>query len=657
MIERAKKLVAKQWTDKQICIFLYSLSLLMMLVLGLPLSVSYILDETGTVANAAYLAGYNWNDWVNSNGGYFYKYGQAPFYFLLFKIFSNPYLLYKGMMVINGIFVAFIPVVSYKILRKHLEIEDKAHCTLLSLCIVVVPATVLYSLYARGDVMLIVLAWFIIYAVLEAMTVDKKKEQIIWSSMAAFLSVYAYMCHSRGIVFVIATFMVLVAIRFFMKNKNVCFTAYIVNLIIWLLIDDKLTAFFKNNIWGSGNKKNTIENVNYSKYSTVLTEEGIETIVKNLTGWLFNSFLGTFGMVTLGVFFAAVIVFCYVAKKKNITQKELVVNFYSFLIFLGTTMLGILFFYGSNYKFVIGTAVKRADRFLYSRYLSPCYSILVFIALYYLLVKKDCFGWKTKIVTVISSAVLAVYCRTWLGTFVNGIEYSWRNTLDSALFFNTVRYGNDANTYKGVSAALLKMAVFAFVILCIMIVLSALIKKKHWCYVLLGLCMLLSLGDNYKKLRYKTDVRPMLRGGSVITWMDNLEDETNISEEFNDVYVDKSFSRRKMLQLAMPEYVVHVKGSVKAADVDNMFIIATNYKLNENWLNDECYLFADFEWDDTLATVIVKGDELKAALEEKGIELIPIPEDYTERKSADSYPPFEEAIERVFRFQMDSIMN
>lgn len=657
MFGKIKVFFTRQWSDKQICIFMYSLSFLMMLVLGLPLSVSYILDETGTVANAAFLAGNNWNDWVNSTGGYFYKYGQAPFYFILFKLFSNPYILYKGMMVVNGIFVAFIPVLSYKILRKHLKIEDKSQCTLLSLCTVVVPATVLYSLYARGDVMLIAFAWFALYAMLEAMDAKEKKEQIVWSSLTAFLSVYMYMCHSRGIVFVIAVFMVIIVLRFFMKNKNICFSAYIVNVILWILVDDRLTAFFKNSIWGSGNKKNTIENVNTDKYSSVFTADGIETIVKNVTGWLFNSFLGTFGLVTLGLFFAAVVVICFVAKKKNISPKELVINLYGLLIFLGTTALGILFFYGSNYKFVTGEAVKRADRFLYSRYLSPCYAILVFIALYYLFIKKDCFGCKTKLATVISSGLLIVYCRTWLGSFVNDIEYSWRNTIDSAFFFNTIRYGNDANVFDGVSTALLKMAVVSFVILCVLILMSTRMKKYHWCYVMLGLCMLLSLGENYKKLRYKTDVRPMLSGGSVITWMDNLEDETNISEKFNDVYVDQSFSRRKMLQLGMPEYVVHVKKSIQPEDVDNMFIIAKNYVLNEKWFDDDCYLFADYEWDDTLATVIVKGDELKEALEEEGIELIPIPEDYTQRELEDAYPSFEEAIERVFNFQMDAIMN
>lgn len=648
----------KQFTDKQLCCFLYGLTFIMMIVLGSSLSVSYILDETGTVANAAFLAGYNWNDWVNSTGGYFYKYGQAPFYFLIIKLFSNPYLIYKGFMLVNGLFVACIPVISYSILRKHLKIEDKMKCVLLSFCIAVIPATVLYSLFARGDVMLIAFAWIVLYALLEAMDAENIREKILWSSLTGFLSVYIYMCHSRGIVFVIAVFMVMAAMRFFVKNRGICFTAYLINVLIWLFVDNKLTAFFKNSIWGSGNKRNTFSNVNYDKYSTLFTAKGMETVLKNITGWLFNSFLGTYGLVTLGVFFATVVTVCFVWKKKNIYAKEFAINLYAVLAFLGTGAMGVLFFFGSNYKFVTGVSVKRADRFLYSRYLSPCYALLVFVALYYLFIKKDCFGLKTKIATVLFGGILILYCRSWLGGYVNGVEYSWRNTIDSALFFDTVRYGNDANKYKGVSRALLVMAVVSFVALIIWIILSrSKMKRANICFVLVGICFLVSLGVNYVKLRYATDVRPMLSAGGVITWMDNLEDKTDISEEFNDIYVDKSFSRHKTLQMGMPQYTVHVKKSVAVEDVDNMFILAKNYVINEKWAGDDCYLFSDYDFENTQATVIVKGEKLKEALEEKGVELVPVTEEYTKQALAGGGTPFLKAVKQVYDFQMDAILN
>ena len=645
----------RQFSDTQICWFLYGLTFLMMVVLGSTLSISYILDETGTVANAAYLAGYNWNDWVNSTGGYFYKYGQAVFYYPIFKLVSNPYLIYKLMMLVNGIFVACIPVIAYKILRKHLKQEDRVKCILASFCVAVVPATVLYSLYARADVMLIAFAWITLYAVLECMEADSSKKKILMSGLAAFFSVYMYMCHSRGIVFVIAVCMVVVVIRLFLKEKGVCLWAYFLNLVLWLFVDDKLTHYFKNSIWGSGNKKNTFENVNYDKYSSLFTAEGIETVIKNVTGWLFNSFLGTFGLAILGIFFAITGVICFIAKKKDISKKEVVISLYAVLVYFGTVAMSVLFSYGSNYKFVTGVSIKRADRFLYSRYVAPAYALLVFIALFYLFFKADCFKIKTKITALVFGGGLILYCRTWLAGYVNGVEYSWRNTIDSALFFDTVRYGNDANKYNGVSRALLLAAVLAFFVLLVMIIFSRLkVRNKNYFLVCIGACFLVSLSVNYIKLRYATDVRAMLTAGPVITQMYNLENSTDISEEYSDVYVDPSYTRHKMLQLAMPEFTVHVNKSIKAKDVNNMFIVAKNYTVNEEWMGDDCYLFEDYDFENSKAAIIVKGEELKAELENRGISLVPISQEYTMHNISEGGTPFMQAVKKVFDYQKNT---
>lgn len=647
----------RKYTDNQLCCFLFGLTFLMMLVLGMPLSVSYILDETGTVANAAFLAGYNWNDWVNSTGGYFYKYGQALFYFPIFKLTSNPYLIYKWIMFINGAILAWIPVIAYMILRKHLKQENQAKCVLASLCVSVIPATVLYSLYARADVMLIAFAWITLYVVLECMEAESRKKRVVLSCLTAFVSVYMYMCHSRGIVFVIAVFMVVFMIRFLMKNKNICFSAYCINLVVWMYADDKLTHYFKNSIWGSGVKKNTIENVNVAKYANLLTAEGIETVIKNVTGWLFNTFLGTYGLAVLGIAFALVGVVCYVTRKKAIKPQELVISLYSVLVYFGTLAMSVLFSFGSNYKFVIGEKVKRADRFLYSRYVAPAYALLVLIALYYLLFKRDCFGLKTKFAALCSGGVLIIYCRTWLYSYVNKVEYSWRNTIDSALFFDTVRYGNDANKYNGVSRALLIAAVLAFIVLYIAIVLGYnydSIKRKNIIFVFIGGCFLLSLSVNYVKLRLYTDVRPMLIVGSPITEMYKIEEETNISDVYNEVYIDKTVSRYKMMQLAMPEYVVHVRNSVQAEQVDNMFIIAKNYKVNDEWIGDDCYLIKGYDFKNSQATVIVKGEELRKELEKRGVILESIPEDYTANKNKDGGTPALQALKISLKYQLES---
>lgn len=642
--------------DRTICIILYVAVFLMMAFLGGILSVSYILDETGTVANAAFLAGYNWSDWVNSTGGYFYKYGQAPFYFFILKFIKNPYLGYKLMMVENAIAYSFIPVCAYKILRKHLQQEDKIKCALLSFLVSVIPAPLLYSLFARGDVMLIVLSWIVLLFLLMAVDEKERKKQIVFSALIAFFSVYAYMCHSRGIVYIIAVFIIVFYLRFILREKNLSFISYILSLIVFMLMDKKLTSYFKDSIWGTGVKKNTFGSISTNRFEGFFTEDGFRTLLRNCAGWMFSTFSGTLGLAILGFVFAFVLSLYFLSKSQKVSTKEKIIGVYGFLLYVGTLALGILFMFISNYKFVIGEKVKRADRFVYSRYLSPTYAVLVFLALFYILFKSDVFAWKSRITAIVFGASLILYCRSWLGQYTKDIEYSWRNTIDCGVFFDTIRYGNDANKYHGISRALLLMAVVAFFALLIIIIISH-FKSNYNRYILVGILgsFLLLSAVSYVKFRFATDIRPMTSVASALNMMDYIQDRTDIPVEYSEVYIDKSIGRYKLMQIAMPRLTVHVRRSINPEDVDDMFIIAKNRVVNESWLDDDCYLLEDYSDSEEQAMLIIKGDNLKRALEERGIELVELPKDYAEEPLEKYKLWFKKDLQIVWKYEWDSL--
>ena len=620
----------KKITDGRLCLILYFLVFAMMAVLGGFLSVSYILDETGTVANAAYLAGYNWNDWVNSTGGYFYKYGQALFYGPILALVKNPYLIYKLMMLVNGALYSFIPVCAYKLLRDHLSQEDKIKCALMAFLVSVIPAPLIYSLFARGDVMLIILSWVVLLMLLNAVNADTKKRSCIYSALTAFFSVYAYMCHSRGIVFVIAIVIIVAYLWLILKERKLSIISFMISMVLSLFLDKKLTSFFKNNIWGEGAKKNTLGSIGGSRFDGMFTGDGIKTLSRSTCGWMLSTFTGTFGLAILGLIIALVLTILFLVKNKDKPLNEKVVGIYGFLMYCGTLAMGILFMFRSNYKFVTGLKVKRADRFIYSRYLSPTYAVLVFIALFYVFFKLDMFGIKTRLISLVVGASFILYCRTWLGPYTKRIEYSWRNTIDLGIFFNTREYGNDANEYVGISRAVLLMAVMSFVVLVIIMVLGKLWKNKDSKILLSAVIIgfLAVSARSYYLFRFTTDIRPLTTVAAAINMMDYIQDRTDIPEEFSDVYIDKSVSRFKLMQIALPRFTVHVRSSVKAEDVDNMFIIAKNRKLNEAWQGDDCYLLKEYCDSDEQTMVIVKGGRLRKLLDDRGIELVKIPEGY-----------------------------
>ncbi len=121
-MERVREIFS---SDKYNRIIVFAALLLGFLVLGLPLTVTYITDETGTMANAAFLAGMDWSVFIDKTGGYYYKYGQALFWYPIFALVKDSFLIYKLIMAENAVFLSLEGVCVYQILRKHLKVESE----------------------------------------------------------------------------------------------------------------------------------------------------------------------------------------------------------------------------------------------------------------------------------------------------------------------------------------------------------------------------------------------------------------------------------------------------------------------------------------------------------------------------------------------------
>ena len=68
----------------------------------------YVLDETGTVANTAFMAGDDWSFCVQTMGGFYYKYAFSALYYPIYIAFrSNPVYMYKAMISSNMLIMSF----------------------------------------------------------------------------------------------------------------------------------------------------------------------------------------------------------------------------------------------------------------------------------------------------------------------------------------------------------------------------------------------------------------------------------------------------------------------------------------------------------------------------------------------------------------------
>ena len=130
--------------------------------------------------------------------------------------------MYKAMIALQFLIVSFVPVISYNILRKFFKIESKAYAVLLACAGAGIPSMWLYVSYARADTMMIFLPWVLLLLILKLTMEDMgTKKFALYSGLLAFVSVYAYMSHSRGIVLLIATVMTVAIMHIWYKKKMV----------------------------------------------------------------------------------------------------------------------------------------------------------------------------------------------------------------------------------------------------------------------------------------------------------------------------------------------------------------------------------------------------------------------------------------------------
>ena len=562
---------------------------------------------------------------------------------------------------VNAVLVSIVPVCAYRILRGHLMVDDKKLCALVSFAVGIVPASILFSLNAKADVALISWTWVLLLTILECMTAETSRKQYVYSVLIGVVSVYLYMCHTRGVVFVIAAFLTVFAIRFLLKNRRVKFLPYLISLAFMMLLDDRLKTFFKLSIWGAGEKKNTLEGYDFKKYRKMLSFTGAETLIKNTMSWFFDTIIGNYGFVIVGFFFAFFIVVMYM-KKKNISQKEFVISLYGGLVFLGTMALGLLFFFAVNFKLMAETSSSRVDRMFYSRYMSPTYAILILIAIYYLFIKTDRFGLKSKAFIVIFSIVCVVFVGCWVYPLTDGCGFSWRNVLDCGMFYEPDYFGKDAGSYNGpgIANALMKGAILGLIVLIAFVVISHKnIQHKKIIVCLIAACFMVNLLCNYVKLRYDADMRTMNVCGSVFTAIEGMVDEyETLPEEFPDVYYDsKSSSGYKFYQMGLPNFNVLYKSRAKFEEMDDAFIVARNHHVSERWMGDDCYLLEDYDYESNVNAIIVKGEKLKEALESHGIGVMEMPEDYGEKDKISVSSDYWQAVKNSFRYQWESFTN
>lgn len=623
-------------SDTKIKLLLYIIFAAISVYYGIHLSIPLVLDEVGTVANTAFLAGDDWSLCVQSMGGFYYKYGVSALYLPIYLIFrNNPFMMYKTIMALHMLIISFIPVIAYHICRKHLKIESWKKALLLAVASGGISSLWLYSLYARSDMMLIFLPWLIVLILLELSTCTKTENKIkrnVLSLILAIVSVYAYMSHSRGIVLIIATFMTLLFMSIVYRKHIASYIVYLPTTAVMLVIDKMLSSYIKNGVYGEyGTRHASMESFDFDAFMKIFTPQGFIIELKLCIGWLFNLFASSMGLVIIGTFATVIIIFVNIKKRQG-TDQENIFAVFSLLCLLGTFAMGALFFFPHIYDLMIGVELNRADRMIYGRYTVGAVAPICLMALYALVYKNNLIiKWKSKILALVTYiAVFALFITKVSPSLTNVPKTNARYFLSLTGFLKIVK-GKTNAAFPDLTDALFKAGIAALIAFVIILVLTS-IKKKEVIYsacILTFALSVINFNHVFGYVRNGRDDVAVKKSKNVINYFNDLKGLDEISEQYHTVFFARNAYLLKSYQFGLPGFDVSSYKYIKDSKNDSFFVICKKTLINEAidecakiYGNDNYFTLDDFNYKKAKRDVIIiKGDDLANSLREKGYSL------------------------------------
>ncbi len=650
MNEERKETYRLDAKDRIINVLLYAVTLALLGTMALKLHNPPVLDEVGTMANTAFLAGYDWTECVASMGNHYYKLGMPLLYYPAFRLITDPFVLYRVCIFINTVLISFVPVFAYTITRKHLlptakiatgtVLTDRVIPALLALAVGLIPSVNLHSFYAKSDPMLIFLAWPIslcIFEGLDAVRNDQKKKNWIISILAGFLSVYAYFSHTRGIVVIIALVMTNACMHLFTRKKPFAWIPYIASTGVFMVLERVVSNYIKRNVLIYGTKHGTLDSAGLGELKNLASRSGILSMVKLLIGWFYNVFVASYGMIIVGLFVTLYLIFKTFAYKKAygtreaIPYKETAFAAFSFLNFCGSFAMGALFFFRPVHQFFLSEDGGRADRVVFGRYTVCTVGPVVLIALFCLIYRNDLLGIKTKIVSVCCYIIIFVLFVFYVSPWLDGHSANSRYFISLCTFMKYPYEGGTSAVIENMCTALRYAGELAFGIFAAVLLLSMKVGDKgSELYakirnpLMLGVVAVYSLIIilvNFTDARLARDTFLYNRVSKTSSVLNEIADNTDIEEKYPYVLIIDANLNIKHHQAASIAYNFGTY-KTRIADMDNMFIVAKKGRFLKRYCDDDYYLFDGFDYGKSAKDIVyVKGDELAAELEAAGYSL------------------------------------
>ena len=444
-------------------------------------------DEFGTIAGAAFAAGYNWAGVVSliPYYGFGYSFLMAP----LFMLGLAPSAVHIGMLFYNTVCLAFCGVICYRILTKIFNFENIKLCVLLSVTTVFLAPNLLETNLVMNESMLFLLNWIVLYLLLVMhKRIEDGKKNTLLSLLLAFVLCYGFLVHTRVIYIwgAAAVFIVLHLLisKRLLVNLPVFLSSFAVFFLLFRLIVSKVQAA----LWsGSGAViDNTVESlgVGLNQLLEVFSGRAVIIALKTLIGQLYSVFVFTGGFAF--ILFAALLagIICLIVPKFRARVLSFVRGNKALVLAIAFTAVQmaaiiILLCLNSIEKTSLEFGYVNTKYFLYARYWAACAAPGTMLAIVLI-----CKTRKEKLLTGLAGIFTAVFAAAFLfkiAPFIYGVD----NSVSSIYY----QYAGPALMQAGDEFTALSFLFITLIAgIATILILFSLIRKKYVIALVVMLC-------------------------------------------------------------------------------------------------------------------------------------------------------------------------
>lgn len=385
--------------DRGVMFLIYAAFVVMHAVLSVQMQLPAVHpDEIGVASIAAYYTGHDWSG-IMSEIGYYYGYIQAIFYIPLFMLFSgSPVALYKGMLMMNGVLISFVPIIVYHLAAK-LGVEkvwQKLFAAVSCGCYI---TYISHSKFIWNEAICSLFPWLLMWCVFMAWDSPNRYSRFTFSVASGFLCAVCYAAHQRLLAEVIALVLIVIIAAVFFKQTLVNIPAFASAAAVSFVAEYFAAKLIKQAVWGGAVSNNTVEG-EIDRIGSLAQPGGLDSFTGTLYGHLYTFMTSTFGLGSL----AAVLLFClvmaavndasenrkraklskedgtreYVPIRSTYSDRMTIAAIYGFLCVGGSMLVSVLFKFGSD------KAETIKDLTIFGRYTDNVAPMAVFIALVFI---------------------------------------------------------------------------------------------------------------------------------------------------------------------------------------------------------------------------------------------------------------------------------